>query len=142
MLILIIGVLFWWRDRMFSWRTSHIWGDSNNYISTNFDTIYSVCASNKLQLNWSKFISRLLTNDFFKTQKAGPLRDVISFGVKVKFHWWSGFDLFRRLMFFLVYLMFENFMSEYTQVSLSIRIIYITIHANNALQDYGLMYSY
>ena len=31
-------------------------------------------------------------------------------------HWWSGYDLLRRLLFFIVYIMFENFYNEYTQV--------------------------
>jgi len=53
---------------------------------------------------------------YFNTE-TDPLQDVISFGIKVKYHWWSGFDLFRRLIFFLVCLIFENFISEYTQVS-------------------------
>ena len=51
------------------------------------------------------------------SQKAGPIRDVISSGIDNKCHWWSGYDLLRRLLFFIVYLMFENFSSGYTQVS-------------------------
>jgi len=35
--------------------------------------------------------------------KAGPMRDIISFKIKDNYHWWSGFDLVRRLLFFLVY---------------------------------------
>ena len=50
------------------------------------------------------------------TQKGGPLRDVISSGIKKQYHWWSGYDLLRRLLFFIVYLFCENFASNYTQV--------------------------
>lgn len=45
------------------------------------------------------------------------MRDVINTGIKNKCHWWSGYDLFRRLLFYVVYLVFENFISDYTQVS-------------------------
>jgi len=54
------------------------------------------------------------------SQKAGPIRDVISSGIDNKCHWWSGYDLLRRLLFFVVYLIFENFNSDYTQVILCV----------------------
>ena len=50
-------------------------------------------------------------------QKSGPLRDVISSGIEKECHWWSGYDLFRRLLFFIVYLLCENVINDYTQVS-------------------------
>ena len=49
-------------------------------------------------------------------QKGGPLRDVISSGIEKEYHWWSGYDLLRRLLFFVVYLFCENFANDYTQV--------------------------
>ena len=51
------------------------------------------------------------------TQKGGPLRDVISSGIQKECHWWSGYDLLRRLLFFIVYLLCENVINDYTQVS-------------------------
>ena len=50
-------------------------------------------------------------------QKGGPLRDVISSGIEKECHWWSGYDLSRRLLFFIVYLLCENVINDYTQVS-------------------------
>ena len=49
-------------------------------------------------------------------QKAGPLKDVISSGVDNRCYWWSGYDLLRRLLFFTVYVLVEDFYSDYTQV--------------------------
>jgi len=57
-------------------------------------------------------------------QKAGPIRDVISFGIKNNCVWWSGYDLLRRLLFIVVYLILENFESNYTQV-MFVCIIYL-----------------
>ena len=62
-------------------------------------------------------------------QKGGPLRDVISNGIEKECHWWSGYDLFRRLLFFIVYLFFENFRNDYTQVT-SFRTTYISNGCN------------
>ena len=40
----------------------------------------------------------------------------MSYEIEVKCHWWSGYDLLRRLLFFIVYTLFENFSNDYTQV--------------------------
>ena len=53
--------------------------------------------------------------------------------IERKYHWWSGYDLLRRLLFFVVYLMFENFYNEYTQVSISMPIRHSTSEIANFL---------
>jgi len=41
---------------------------------------------------------------------------VISSGVYNRYYWWSGYDLLRRLLLFAVYVLVEDFYSDYTQV--------------------------
>ena len=41
---------------------------------------------------------------------------MISSGVDNRCYWWSGYDLLRRLLFFIVYVLVEDFYSDYTQV--------------------------
>ena len=74
------------------------------------------------------------------SQKAGPIRDVISSGIDNKCHWWSGYDLLRRLLFFIVYLMFENFSSGYTQVSDTL-VVNLVYHHCKSNQDGRLLLS-
>ena len=40
----------------------------------------------------------------------------MSYEIEKECHWWSGYDLLRRLLFFIVYTLFENFHNDYTQV--------------------------
>ena len=40
----------------------------------------------------------------------------MSYEIVKECHWWSGYDLLRRLLFFIVYTLFENFYNDYTQV--------------------------
>ena len=40
----------------------------------------------------------------------------MSYEIVKEYHWWSGYDLLRRLLFFIVYTLFENFYNDYTQV--------------------------
>ena len=71
-------------------------------------------------------------------QKAGPIRDVISFGIKNNCVWWSGYDLLRRLLFIVVYLILENFESNYTQV-MFVCIIYVN---DNDMCCAGILYTF
>ena len=50
-------------------------------------------------------------------QQTGPFCDVINTGIKPKYNWWSGYDLFRRLLFVTVYFIVEPTSGgDYTQV--------------------------
>ncbi|XP_065897673.1 uncharacterized protein [Dysidea avara] len=61
------------------------------------------------------FVLYVLVISFSLIKSAGPIRDVVSSGIETKYPWWSGYDLFRRLLFYVMFLMFENFNSDYTQ---------------------------
>ena len=49
-------------------------------------------------------------------QKAGPFSDVVNTGIKPGYKWWSGYDLFRRVLFVAVYYVFEYVNGDYTRV--------------------------
>ncbi len=52
----------------------------------------------------------------FSHQHTQPFTDVLNKGLKTSCRWWSGFDLFRRLLFILVVFAFNYFNPNYTQV--------------------------
>ena len=70
-----------------------------------------------IALKYDLHCAKHLATNFYALQKGGPLRDVMSSGIEKECHWWSGYDLSRRLLFFLVYLFCENFINDYTQVT-------------------------
>ena len=47
----------------------------------------------------------------------------MSYKIEIKCHWWSGYDLLRRLLFFIVYTLFETFKDDFTQVAINIRLL-------------------
>ena len=49
-------------------------------------------------------------------QKAGPFCDVVNTGIKPVYKWWSGYDLFRRVLFVAVYYVFEYANGDYIRV--------------------------
>ena len=51
-------------------------------------------------------------------QHTQPFTDVLTKGIKVSCRWWSGFDLFRRLLFIIVVFFFSYVQPGYTQVIL------------------------
>ncbi|XP_065897681.1 uncharacterized protein [Dysidea avara] len=76
---------------------------------------YGVIALTVLVLVLIPFPIYVFAIIFNLVKKAGPLKDVISSGVDNKCYWWSGYDLLRRLLFFTVYVLVEDFYSDYTQ---------------------------
>jgi hypothetical protein len=53
----------------------------------------------------------------YSVQFTQPFTDVLTKGIKVSCRWWSGFDLFRRLLFTIVVLFFNYVQPDGTQVS-------------------------
>ena len=61
-------------------------------------------------------------------QRTGPFCDVINTGIKPKFKWWSGYDLFRRLLFVTIYFVVDpSSNGDYTQVIVIAYLIYIIL---------------
>ena len=54
------------------------------------------------------------------SQKTGPFFDVVNTGIKPVYNWWSGYDLFRRVLFVAVYYVLEYVNGDYTRVRDSI----------------------
>ena len=52
---------------------------------------------------------------------------MVNTGIKPVYNWWSGYDLFRRVLFVAVYFVFEYGNGDYTRVS-TIILNYYYVH--------------